>query len=161
MNTVLDKYPSHRDLGGMEIGDELNPSRVPRPKVHVVKGDLVCRLDLPDQRWVIGIEVLLDTGCEITLISDSKVKELEDLRKLDLHAERKVMVRGKHRAAYDLAFVLPGGYPCTAPYGFVAVPKDEFGNVLDASEMLLGQDVMNQLVVTFDGPNGTVTICTP
>lgn len=167
MKTILDAYPSHKVVGEIIEGFETRDGSYqpikscPAPAVHILNGTLVSGRN-PRSRPAISISVLLDTGSDITLIGEKSRRKLEKDHNIDLQTRRGVLVWGKFRPVYrSLAFVLPGGHECRSDVGFVEASDDEFGHLLNASEMLLGQDVLNKLVVTFDGPNGTVTICEP
>ncbi len=165
MRTILDAHHSHTIAGRLEVkeegGSELHLRSWPAPAVHVVTGALVSALD-PTPRQAVELSALLDTGADVTLISEKKREELEKSRKSLLQTRRSVKFWGKFRPAYtSLAFILPGGHECRSHIGFVEVADEESRAVLDVSEMLLGQDVLNQFIITFDGPNGTVTICEP
>lgn len=167
MKTILDAYPSHKAVGEIIEGIETKDGSYqritswPTPAVHVLGGTLASARN-PQPRQGILISALLDTGSDITLVSKKSLRKLEKDCKIDLHTRRAILVWGKFRPVYSyLVLVLPGEHECKSPIGFVEASDDEFGHILNASEMLMGQDVLNKLVVTFDGPNGTVTICEP
>lgn len=97
---------------------------------------------------------LLDTGTDITTVSHRLVETLEDALGGLIPVERRVCSRGSMRPALDLAFVLPNddATACESAYGFI------HGDDLDLGDLWIGQDLLNQWIVTFDGPAGTLTI---
>jgi hypothetical protein len=111
----------------------------------------------------VPVKAVIDTGSDITFVA------LEALRKLEravqaatgelLPIERRILTAGMARPAYDLAFLLPGTeHAVHSSYGFVCPAHGAWGDKVD---MLLGQDLINQWIVTFDGIHGTVTISVP
>lgn len=156
MRTILHAHPcavrdAHQNL---RFETESQFEQLPMPHLYVLKGALVYRC-LPHTR--IAVEALLDTGCDITIVKPEKIKELENRLDYMISPERTVFYRGFPVPAYDLAFVLPTGHPLSSHYRVIAPPREEF----DVADMWLGQDIFNQLVITFDGINGTVTIARP
>jgi hypothetical protein len=162
MKTILEALPCCREVGEMDI-EELDGTvrRSLRPPIYVLSGVLALPYDPVGPRHAIEVEALLDTGCDVTLIRLERLRELEARRGTDVHLERRIMIGGELQSAFNLTYILPGGQECTSVNGFVGVPGDKFREVLDATDMLLGQDVLSQFIVTFDGPNGTVTILQP
>lgn len=161
MRTILEAYPSHRNIGRMSIrefnGEETDP---PCPAVHVITGWLACQTDPVHSREVIEVKALLDTGCDVTLVRKELVDELGRRRGSDVQPQRTIELFGGSRLAYDLIYILPGDHYCISDYGFTEFASEEFPD-LDGTDILLGQDVLNQFIVTFDGPNGMVTIALP
>lgn len=162
MRIIQEAFPSRRVFGHMTIrgGSGADPSTPPCPTVHVVPGHLTYRGDPEQTRVVIKVEALLDTGCDVTLVRQEKIEELGRCRGVDLQSERMVEIYGSPKPAFDLTYILPGGHPCTSRYGFVGVTVEDFP-ALEGTDMLLGQDVLNQFIVTFDGLDGTVTFALP
>lgn len=167
MKTILDACRSHKIVGEIIEGNKTEDGSYQQtrswsaPAVHVLNGTLASGRDLRSCP-AIPISALLDTGSDVTLISKKSLCKLEKDYGMDLHTRRGILVWGKYRPTYrQLAFVLSGGHECRSDIGFVEAADDEFGHILNASEMVLGQDVLNKFIVTFDGPNGTVTICEP
>lgn len=141
---------------------ERNPDRADRPTIYqyYLHGELFWR-SRPALR--VPVKVLIDTGCDITFVALAALQRLEGLVQAKtgelLPIERRILAAGMPRPAYDLAFLLPEtGQAVHSTYGFICVAQAECGDQVD---MLLGQDLINQWIVTFDGVHGTITISVP
>jgi hypothetical protein len=102
------------------------------------------------------------------MVKPSVIERLENSNgHVMLHVERHIFVEAsnlKPLPAYDLSFVTPqqdhivhSGALLNSDYGFLVSDDDRFGD----EDVWLGQDIFNQLVITLDGANGTVTIAYP
>jgi hypothetical protein len=115
---------------------------------------------LPDPR--IPVDALLDTGCDNTIVHPKVVEQLEEEMDLDTPLKRRRVAyksagRQFNDPVYALAFVFPNGHVRSSRFGFIAPAAGQF----DAASVCIGQDVLSQLVVTFNGLAGTVTIEDP
>jgi hypothetical protein len=154
MKTVLKDHPCWIPIGGVEIGGEIWP----RPKLCILND---CRLGfrLAGAAQVL-LTVLLDTGNDVTIVRPDKVAELESLFGVKFPVGRSIPYgeRGVLEPAYDLDFVFPGDdYRYLSRYGFIAPASWNF----DVADVWLGQDIFSQLIVTFNGPERSVTVLDP
>ena len=141
-------------------GSEQQPADRPLIYQYFLEGEL-CWRSRPDVR--IPVKALLDTGCDITSVSAETVRKLEAALNKGtgemLPLYRHLLTAGVVRPTHDLAFLLPAtGHAVTSAYGFVSVAKPWWGPTVD---MLLGQDLINQWILTYDGIHGTLTIAVP
>lgn len=100
----------------------------------------------------IRINVLFDTGNDITIVNPRIIEDLDSLLEegKDLvHVTRQIKYyeNGSFEKAYSLVLILPGGYQYSTDIGFVAAQTD-----FEAWDVWLGQDFFERFVVTFDGP---------
>lgn len=147
-----DSYP--RDESGRQPADR------PRIYQYFLYGEL-CWRSRPDVR--IQVKTLLDTGCDITSVSVKTVQRLETALQENtgemLQLSRTQLAAGAPRPTYDLAFLLPETrHPAWSTSGFLCLPNPWWGSTVD---MLLGQDLINQWIITYDGIHGTLTIAIP
>jgi hypothetical protein len=131
-----------------------------RPRLFVLEAAIAFCHTLDVQ---VKVKALLDTGNDITIVRPEKVLELEEYLKVMLPVGRTFLYYGadgseKPEPAYDLAFIFPGGHSYSSGYGFIAPSNWYFGDIAD---VWVGQDIFSQLVTTFDGAKGTVTIIDP
>lgn len=159
MEIVLDTFACAESLG--EVSIEMNGDSVelwPQPFVFILDGQVACRSseDAGDD-ILLRARALLDTGTDVTVINPKMISDIENERGMMLHPERRIDCEGEMRPAYDLTYVFPGGYSCSSKYGFISMASHFF----DQYDLLLGQDILNQLVITFNGIRGTVTILAP
>ncbi len=168
MKALLSAHPMHAEAIGKWENDSFPGERSDRPpadhppiKQYFLYAEL-CWRSRPDVR--IPVKALLDTGCDITSISTGALHKLETVLQQDtgemLPLYRNLVTAGVMRPTYDLAFILPAtDHAFTSDYGFVWTGNTTWwGHTID---MLLGQDLINQWVVTYDGINGTLTIAVP
>lgn len=155
MKTVLDCHQCSRRLGKVKVEAGGKTVDWERPRQFVLQNGLLAYQHWPDVQ--IPVEALLDTGTDITVVKPEVIRRIERQIGKTLPVERRIEQGPKLEPAYDLMYVLPGGYQCWSRYGFIASTSVDF----DIGDVWLGQDVFNKLVITFDGPNGTVTIVDP
>lgn len=108
------------------------------------------------------MKALLDTGNDVTIVKPDKVNELERHIGGMIPVESRLLYYGQsggsYEPAYALAFVFPGDHQhYSSAYGFIAPSNWYF----DIADVWLGQDLFRQLVVTFNGIKGTVTVIDP
>lgn len=137
------------------------PNQDPWPVIRqfYLRADLFWR-SKPELR--VPVKVLIDTGSDLTLFTVATLKRLEMLYEGDVSemigVDRRICVDGSIRPSYDLALLLPEAPQAVfSACGFVCVKKN-LGSDID---MLLGQDLLNQWIVTLDGVKGTLTISEP
>jgi hypothetical protein len=104
----------------------------------------------------VEVNALIDTGADVTIFNIEKLRELEKVTGERIQEARGVNVYGHNepQPAFELAFVFPGGHSYSSRFGLVAPADWDF----DVADLWLGQDILRQLVVIFDGTHGTVSI---
>lgn len=159
---ILDKVESHVSLGQMEIEEKSGEICWPdAPKVHILSGRLTYRHTDSQDITGVAAKALLDTGADVSLFSQQKRFEIERSHGTDLPVLRKVRISGTLRATYELSYILFGEHACKGDYGLVEAENGSYFDAEEEVDLFLGQDILNQFIVTFDGPNGTVTIELP
>lgn len=128
----------------------------PRPQLFILEGAVAFRGYLHVK---VAVEALLDTGNEITIVKPEKVGELEAVLGFRIPVKRRFRYYGHIdlQPAFDLAFIFRGDHPYSSRYGFIAPSDWDF----DIADVWLGQDIFSQLVITFDGVKGIITIIDP
>jgi len=157
MKTVVDNRSCYVEIADIKVFANRRIENWPRPRLPVLEGAIAFRDTL------VEVTCLLDTGCDITIVNPKKLRELERLRKLETRSSIRLPQRRIEffheglQKAFDLAFIFPGSHRFTSRYGFIVPSSWDF----DVADVWLGQDILNQLEVTFDGVHGTVTIIEP
>ena len=106
----------------------------------------------------VEVEALLDSGTDITVFKNEKFQQLENrLGGLAIPLDRHIRFENKRYPAFDLTFLFPGGAAYSSQHRFIRLPDDKF----DFGDIWVGQDLLSQVVVTFDGPARTITITDP
>lgn len=156
MKTVVKDYQCYLKMGDVDTEVGGKGEKMPRPKLIVIEGHIACR---PKSDAGVPVEALLDTGNEVTVVKSEKLRELEASLGFRLPVKRKIKYYGfEHlQPAFDLTFVFPDDHPYHSKYGFIVPTYWDF----DVADIWLGQDILGQLVITFDGVNGIVTIVDP
>lgn len=156
MKTVLKDHRCYVQTGSVEVEEGGQTTEVPRPRLIVIDGDIAYR-DQPATQ--VSVKALLDTGAEVTILKSQKLRELEANLGFRLPVTGRIRYYGHDdlQPAFDLAFVFPGDHPYFSSYGFITPTDWDF----DVADIWLGQDILAQLQVTFDGINQTVTIVDP
>lgn len=127
------------------------------PDLPVVPGELAFQ-DSPGSR--VEVSALLDTGNDVTIVSPVKVRELERRMNslLPVLGQVEYAQPGRREPAYPLGFVFDGDHHdhlyFAIDYPFIS-PADW---VFDVADLWLGQEVLSQLEVCFDGVNRMVTL---
>ena len=107
----------------------------------------------------VDVNILLDTGNDVTIVDPRKIQELESLldnnEQIDPRGATKFF--GEHQPIYDLMCIFPGGNGYSSECRFIAPDNWEF----DVADVFLGQDIFSQLSVTFDAVSQEVTIIDP
>jgi hypothetical protein len=156
MKEVLRNRLCYRNIGDITLYEDGKQRIIERPKLFILKAKL---LFSDEFKSYVNVNILLDTGNDITIIDFNKVRELE--RKLGfLIEENKSYPYYGHtdpQPAFDLKLVLKGGYVLSSTYGFIAPKYWDF----DVADVWIGQDIFSQLITTFNGPEGNVTIIDP
>jgi hypothetical protein len=118
-----------------------------------------------DDSVCVPVRALLDTGNDITLVKPETVRRLNKELNFDIPQFRKTRFMGKngwkYEPTYKLALVFPGGQVYSSEYGCISPVAENWD--FEDMDVWVGQDIFNQLVVTFDGPGGggKVTIVDP
>ncbi len=160
MRTLLRDYEGYQQVGNGSVSVRLNnPSREVRwfrPRLPIVPGFIAFWHILSTK---VHVQALLDTGCDITIVKPEKVWELEKSphKRRMLPATRHIAHDGEFQPAVDLAFLFSDNDCYSSRFGMIVTSKWKF----DVADMWLGQEILRQLVVTFDGVQGTVTIIDP
>jgi hypothetical protein len=168
MKTIVENslYDTECALSPAEVieNDESEIKEMTRPLLPVLKECWIAASHDPSIR--LPVKVLLDTGCDITIVNPTLVDELDDaLKKKNtdpsyVHPARKIkFYTGKKmfQKAYELSIILSVDGDYSSQYGFIAPEDWDF----EGMDVWLGQDIFAQLIVTFDGVNQTLTIADP
>jgi len=159
---ILNAHSSGRSLGEMQIEENSGLIHHKRtPQVHLLPGTLAEFFEAEEADRGIPVVALLDTGADVTVMRKEKRVALDNHRGIDLHIERKIRLNGNLCAVYGLVYLLPGGDVCPTDLGIVEADTDSSFGPDESFDLFLGQDILNQFIVTFDGPQGTVTIELP
>jgi hypothetical protein len=158
MRKVLTDFACYEDRV-TEVEEEGGVRRqIAAPRIPVIGKLRVSSLDNP--LTTVEVRALLDTGNDITIISPDKVRELEELLNQDIFQLRKVRYWGMryvdYEPAYPLALVFSEEGRYSSLHGFITPSEDNWD--FEDFDMWIGRDIFNQLIVTFDGERGTVTI---
>lgn len=162
MQTLLDRYrPRQIEPGRLaedrtvDVEVDGRRQRWPIPSQPILCGALAW---LGQVQACIPVNALLDTGADLTLVKAAKIEELEATLGVAFPVIRRIRANGIMKDAFDFAFLLPETmHPCSSAYGFLRVDDTDLGVV----DLLVGQDLLTQWIVTLDGVNGTVTIGVP
>lgn len=166
MKQLLSAHPLlARPIGLLEPDGETNR---PAPSDHdgfpiirqfYLKADLFWR---SRAELRVPVQVLIDTGADLTLFTDETLRRLEKRGDSEISEmiaiDRKLRSLGTIKPAYDLALLLPGTQRAAfSAYGFVCT-SERLGDNID---VLIGQDLINQWIITLDGVKGLLTIEQP
>lgn len=161
MKIVLKDHPCYVNVLGRTMAEEHGKTiSLPRPKLFVIEGAIAASNN-PHKR--VEVSALLDVGNDITIVRPKLVREMEKLLGYDLPLKRgrRILYQGDAGArlepVLDLIFTFPGDHSYSSKYGFI-VPSTK---IFDVADVWIGQDIFSQLVTTFDGVKGTVTIIDP
>lgn len=156
MKELLRDHLCYKNIGYISLYENGKKRKIKRPKLYILKAKLLYNNEFNVR---VNVNILLDTGNDITIIDFKKVKELE--RKLGFLIEvNKAYPYYGHadpQPAFDFKLELNGGHILSSTYGFIAPEYWDF----DIADVWLGQDIFSQLYTTFNGPEGTVTIKDP
>lgn len=73
----------------------------------------------------------------------------------------RVLLGHKFWPAFALSFLFPEGEEYRSVYGFIVPEKTDWEMDFGIADVWLARDILNQLHVTFHGPNETFTIMDP
>ena len=137
----------------------------PMPKLWMLDGCWIAARGAEAVR--VQVSAMFDTGNDSTIVKPSKVRELERLlggkKQLPIFARHAYGEFGTKAPAYDLIFSFPDhGGPGSSRVG------DSYGSaygtiaptswLFDFADVWIGQDIFSQLVCTFDGVEGVLTV---
>ncbi|MDY7031361.1 MAG: hypothetical protein SVY10_05555 [Thermodesulfobacteriota bacterium] len=126
---------------------------------NVRKGPVLTDALLTDNKDTKQVEILafIDSGCDDTIMRWAKKVELEAKIGHDLPCEIvQNSITGKKISAYKVSVVF-GGEKFTPVPGIHCPPDYLF----DREDVLIGRDIMRELVITLNGPNEVFTIERP
>ena len=106
------------------------------------------------------VTVFLDPGTDLTLVRQEKLEDLETSGAVYAPMGR-VFFGQQSWPAFALSFVFPKGETYSSIYGFIVPEKIDWDLDFGVADVWLGRDILNQLYVTFHGPDGTFTIVDP
>ena len=163
MKQLLSAHPLlARPIGVLEPDGETNTPAPPGYNFFSIIRQFYLKADLfwrsrPERH--VPVQALIDTGADLTYFTVGTLQRLEQVGQSEtlemIPIERTLRSRGIIKPAYDLALLLPGAQRAAfSAYGFVCT-SERLGDDID---VLIGQDLINQWVVTLDGVNGLLTI---
>lgn len=156
MAILLQNYPGYRSAGNMQVSALKGDPCPPCPPVPLFNSFTIS-FQKSGVLYAEPVEILLDTGTEITLIKPEKLGQLESKLPYFLPIQGRIYFSGVPEPSYPLQLVFPHGQSYSSPYGIVAPTTIE----LDIGDVWVGQDILLQLIVTFNGVERTVTIEDP
>lgn len=158
MGHVLNNHPGYKDAGKIEMEEGRQTFSMQRPRLPFVDNCALIFSSPAVGQAQVEVDALLDSGTDITVFKKGKFHQLEnDLGGLAIPIDRHIRFEGKWHPAFDLTFLFPGGASYSSQHRFIRLPDDTF----DIGDIWVGQDLLNQVVVIFDGPAGTITITDP
>jgi hypothetical protein len=155
--TLLDRYPLKAvPTGAFDLEEDGRVERRQPPRQFVLPGNVCFGAATGPTAATVSADALLDTGTDITRVSSALVDALAEAIGGLIPVERRIRSDGAMQPALDLGFVLPAADEpvCASPYGFLVYADEHF----DLGDIWIGQDLLNQWIVTLDGIAGTVTI---
>lgn len=104
----------------------------------------------------------IDSGADITCVSEEKVKELEKTLGYPLMIQSVPIVDSNGKIVeelqtYAIDVILENNFLYTPDNGILT----RYNDLFDEEDMLIGRDILSNLKVTLDGPNQTFTIEDP
>jgi len=156
MKTILKDHACYVDVGTVETEIAGETKNLPKPRLVMLAGKVAYR---NFSSAGIPVQALLDTGNDVTILKPQKLREIEKSLgfRLPLQAKIRYYENAELQPTFDLAFIFPGDHAYFSTFGIVT-PR---GWNFDVADMWLGQDLLNQLQVTYDGVNRTVTVVDP
>ena len=129
-----------------------NPMSPPGPALKVKMSD-------PESDKRRSVLALIDSGADITCISEEKVEELEKTLGYPIMMQSVSIVDSEGEVVeelqtYVICVILENDFPYVPNNGILT---RDFGE----EDMLIGRDILSSLKVTLDGPNQTFTIEDP
>lgn len=166
MKTILEKVPydRSRDSGTAQVleRDHFDETRMPRLPLPVLAESAIVAAH--NSNVQIPVKVLLDTGTDITLVNPAVVNALNSMLGGDsgdpIQLSRKINFFNSPGTSFENAYklgIVLGGYKYFSIFGFIAPRNWDFEDM----DVWMGQDILQQLVVTFDGPERTITAMDP
>lgn len=112
-----------------------------------------------------SVLALIDSGADITCISEDRIKHLEKAQGFELMPQSVEGINSKGEVVevdtLAISIILKRGlkrkFWHTPDHGILPRPRDFFGD----EDMLIGRDILNKLEVALDGPNQNFTIKDP
>jgi hypothetical protein len=183
MKEILRDVSCYREMGTYEFIDNSGLGTIRRPRLPILYDAWVAHAHLPEVK--VQVKVLLDTGTDITVFAPRVLRKLEEEAAkhiaagqvqsdlpIPFHEERTIPQfsaeeeqEGRKELTDEEIF-----YP-VFPLTIFLTPEDSYSSehgfilrqrlVFDVAEVWLGQDIFNQLVFTFHGREGKVSISDP
>lgn len=160
MKTIVDKHLCYKDAGSVTVYLQTGiKTKRKMPKLFIMEAEIAARNQNVRRRKV---SALLDTGNDITIVNPKIVKDLEKDLGFQLPVEKSIfhyddISEDILQPCYSLSIIFQGDHSYESEHGFIAPsPWNR-----DVADLYLGQDIFSQLIVTFDGVEGTVTIIDP
>ena len=165
--TILENIPfsPERDPGSVWVSepDGSRETRMPKLPLPVLAQATIAGIHNPEGQ--ITVNALLDTGTDITFVNRSIIERLDrEFAKEEgpvplarqINNYDNVSNVKAYQKAYKLKLTL-GGHSYASVYGFI-VPQVF---LFEGMDIWVGQDILQQLIVTFDGPKKTITVVDP
>lgn len=163
MRTILENYPCSERIPDVRVKVSDEEQIWPSPRIPLLKGGAVAGIGDTSRDGRLDVSALLDTGNDLTIIRPDKVIELERLLNCRFPVNKSILrydvedAVDKWEPSYNLVFVFPGDHAYSSTLGMIAPRNFPW----DIGEVWLGQEILSQLILTFDGIKGTITIVDP
>lgn len=161
MKTVLQDFQCY--VGGLiKVIEGKRQKMMPQPRLAVLENLSLSYLHEPTK--IVQVRALLDTGNDITIVRRKKIWDLEKILNLQIYARREFAYydlnnRESFQPAFPLALSLTATDRYSSKYGFISPSSSTFN--FDGFDVWIGRDILNQLICTFNGVNGTLTVIQP
>lgn len=183
MREILRDIPCYLDMGESYVITEHRPGLLTRPRLPILCDAWVAHSLVPEVKVL--VKVLLDTGNDVTIIEPQVVHTLENevkeriasgevkvslpipfpIEKFIPHCGREQNEKDFHQPRPEdiyqpvcaLTFFLTATDNYSSELGPIVMNNWDFEGV----EVWLGQDILSQLIVTFNGVDGTISISDP
>jgi hypothetical protein len=158
---VLVQDHPYDKINGIEVTKPDNPqerSSIENFKIAIVKNcKLASRTNL---QVTVPVSGLLDTGTDMTVVNEDHFWSLDNQVPF-YRSTRSVFLGEAPYPLYDLIFLFPNGEDYSSTHGSIVAEKTDWEKDFGIADVWLGRDILNQLHVTFHGPNETFTIMDP
>ncbi|HEY6190452.1 MAG TPA: hypothetical protein VIW80_22560 [Pyrinomonadaceae bacterium] len=186
MKTIIEDIRCFIEIEKAAVKENSGRQRVyPRPKIPVLDFTEIAYALTPQTK--LKVRVMLDTGCDLSLVSPRVTEELDEALRKEARAdqslpsvlpiERRIKFYERcvkeddqslpdyrddddellYAPAFDLLLFFTEHDSYRSGYGFL----QPFGWNFEDFDIWLGRDILNQLVFSFNGPGETVSISDP